>query len=161
MLRMKSTVCVEASASRVWDYLSAIENIDLWVPAIKQAWCETDQKRGIGTVRVCKLDKFDVREEFLEWDEGKGFKYVARGAPMIESASNRWSLEPEGDKTLITSFAEIVVRGGIFGRPLEPLIYLATRVGFPNALAPLKYYIETGRPFTGNAKDLPLAPAFC
>lgn len=161
MLVMKSAVCIEAPPRQVWDYLSAIESINLWVPAIKQAWCENGQKRGVGTVRVCKLEKFEVREEFLEWDEGKSFKYVARGAPMIESASNRWDLEPEGDKTMVTSRAEIIVKGGIFGGPLEPLIYLATRAGFPNALAPLKYYIETGKPFTGKAKDLPLAPAFC
>ncbi len=161
MLRMKNTVCIEASTDRVWGYLSAIENIDLWVPAIKQAWCENSRKRGVGTVRFCELEKFTVREEFLEWDEGKSFKYVASGAPMIESASNRWSLEPAGDKTMVTSCAEIIVKGGIFGRPLEPLIYLATRIGLPNALAPLKYHIETGRPFTGNARSLPLAPAFC
>lgn len=161
MLVLRSSVCVAAPVDRVWKYLAAIENINMWVPAIKQAWCETDRKQGVGVVRICKLDKFDVREEFLEWDEGKSFKYVAKGAPMIESASNRWTIEPIGNETLITSYSEIIVKGGIFGRLLEPLIYLATRVGFPNALAPLKYYIETGKPFAGKATDLPKAPAFC
>jgi len=62
---------------------------------------------------------------------------------------------------MVTSYAEIVVKGGLFGRLLEPLIFLATKFGFPNALAPLKYHVETGKAFEGNPKDLPLAPAFC
>ncbi len=161
MLRLQSTVCIDASPERVWKSLSAVKDVDLWVPAIKKAWCEAEQERGVGTVRVCNLDKFDVREEIVEWDEGKSFKYVATGAPMILSASNRWSLEMMKGKTLVTSYSEILVKGGIFGRLLEPVIYLATKFAFPNALAPLKYYVETGKPFVGNAKDLPLAPAFC
>ncbi len=161
MIKLKSSVCIDAPAERVWKYLSAVENIDLWVPAIKRAWCETSQNRGVGTLRVCQLEKFEVREKFLEWKEGKSFKYVATGAPMLKSASNRWSIEAAGAQTMVNSYSEIVVKGGIFGRLLEPLIYLATRYGFPNALAPLKFHVETGKPFTGNAKDLPLAPVFC
>jgi len=161
MLVLKSSICVEAPVNRVWKYLAAIEKIDLWVPAIKQAWCESDHTQGIGAVRICRLEKFEVREEFLEWDEGKSFKYVAKGAPMLHSASNHWTIEPFGDETLITSYSEIIVKGGIFGRLLEPLIYLVTRIGFPNALAPLKFLIETGKPFEGKATDLPKARSIC
>jgi len=161
MLVLESSVCIKACPERVWNYLSAVEKVNLWVPAIKSAYCEGDIERGVGTVRVCKLDKFSVRETFVEWDEAKSFKYEAVGAPLLKSASNRWSLEKVGDKTLVTSRSEIVVKGAIFGRLLEPLIFLATKFGFPNALAPLKYHVETGKPFQGNAKDLPLAPAFC
>jgi Polyketide cyclase / dehydrase and lipid transport len=161
LLVLKSTVCIEASPEQVWRYLSAVENVTLWVPAINKAWCETKTSRGIGTERVCELDKFSVREIFVEWEEGESFKYVATGAPMIKTASNRWSLEDIEGQTLVTSHAEIVVKGGVFGRLLEPLIFLATKLGLPNALAPLKYHVETGKPFEGNAKDLPLAPAFC
>jgi len=161
MLRLKSTVCIEAPIEKVWKYLSAVENVTLWVPAINKAWCETETNRGIGAERVCELDKFSVRETFVEWEEGESFKYVATGAPMIKSASNRWSLEAVDGQTLVTSYSEIVVKGGIFGRLLEPLIFLATKFGFPNALAPLKYHVETGKAFEGNPKDLPLAPIFC
>lgn len=161
MLILKSSVCVDASAQIVWEYLARVENVTHWVPAINKAWCEDNQTRGEGTVRHCQLEKFNVRETFVEWDEGKGFKYIATGAPMIKSASNRWNLEEVNGQTLVTSHAEIVVKGGAFGRLLEPMIFLATKYALPNALAPLKYYIETGKAFEGNAKDLPLAPAFC
>ncbi len=161
MLSLKSAVCIDAPADKVWKYLSAVQDIPLWVPAIKHASCEAGQSRGVGTVRLCKLEKFDVSEIFVEWEEGQSFKYVATGAPMIKSASNRWSLEAVGNQTLVTSYSEIVVKGGIFGRLLEPMIFLATKFGFPNALAPLKYHVETGKPFEGDPKSLPLAPAFC
>jgi hypothetical protein len=102
-----------------------------------------------------------VREEFLEWEEGTSFKYRGTGAPLMEWATNRWSLEPMGDKTLVTSEAELKVRGGIFGRLLEPVLYLAIRFGLPNSLAPLKYYVETGKPFWGDPRRLPVAQATC
>ncbi|MCR4265933.1 SRPBCC family protein [Nitratireductor sp. ZSWI3] len=161
MLRMRSSVCIEAPAVRVWQCLSAIENIDYWVPAINRAYCETDQKAGVGAVRICHLDKFDVREEFLEWEEGRSFKYRGVGAPMMAWATNRWRVEPVGDKTLVTSDVEMMVKGGVLGRLLEPIIYLALRLGLPNGLAPLKYYVETGEPFNGDPRRLPLADAIC
>ncbi len=161
MITLKSTVCIDAPVNKVWDYLSNIGDVILWVPAINKSYCENEFDYGHGAIRICELNKFNLRETFVEWDEGKGFKYVATGAPMLESASNRWSLEARGEQTLVTSYSEIVVKGGIWGRLLEPLIILATKLGLPNALAPLKYHVETGKPFVGNAKDLPLAPAFC
>lgn len=161
MLIVKSSVCVNAPTNKVWRYLSDVENINLWVTTIKTAYSPTDAKSGLGIERICKLDKFDVNEIFVEWNEGIGFKYIATGAPMIKSASNKWSIEAVGDETLITSYSEIIVKGGIFGRLLEPVIFLATRFAFPNALAPLKYLIENDRPFNGNARDLPKALAFC
>ncbi|MCF6343837.1 MAG: hypothetical protein L3J15_04055 [Devosiaceae bacterium] len=141
--------------------MSKIDNVDLWVPSIQQSYCEGNKTQGVDTIRICKLEKFDIREKFVEWEEGKSFKYVATGAPLIKSASNHWSIKPVGNETLIVSYSEIIMKGGIFGRLLEPLIFLATKVAFPNALAPLKYYIETGKPYAGNVKDLPKAIAFC
>lgn len=161
MLHMKTSVCIEAPAERVWHCLSKVESIDQWVPAILHAHCETDQKRGAGTVRICELDRFTMREEFLEWEEGRSFKYRGTGAPMMEWATNRWTVEPVGDRTLVTSEAEVVVKGGVFGRLLEPIFYLATRLGLPNSLAPLKYHVETGQPFTGNPRHLPVPDAVC
>lgn len=161
MLRLRNSVCIEASAECVWQYLSSVENIDHWVPAIRHAHCETDQRRGAGTVRICKLEKFDVREEFLEWEEGRSFKYRGTGALMMAWATNRWTVEPVGEKTLVTSEAEVVVKGGVFGRLLEPLVYVAVCLGLPNSLAPLKHYVETGEPFKGNPRQLPKANVVC
>lgn len=161
MLHLRNSVCIEAPADRVWRYLSKVESIDHWVPAIRHARCDTDQTRGVGTVRICELKKFHVREEFLEWEEGRSFKYRGTGAPMMAWATNRWTVEPMGEKTLVTSEAELVVKGGFFGRLLEPLVYVAVRLGLPNSLAPLKYYVETGEPFKGNPRHLPSADAVC
>jgi uncharacterized protein YndB with AHSA1/START domain len=83
MLHLKSSVCIEAPATRVWQCLSKVETIDQWVPAIRYAHCETGQTRGAGTVRNCELERFNVREEFLEWEEGRSFRYRGTGAPMI------------------------------------------------------------------------------
>ena len=161
MLRLKDSVCIDAPAALVWDRLSQIDTIDRWVPAIKTVRCATEVTRGRGAVRVCELQRFSVREEFIEWDEGRSFKYRGTGAPMMKWATNRWSLESYGAKTLVTSEVELVVKGGAVGRLLEPVMALAIRLGLPNSLAPLKFYLETGRPFEGKPGRLPRAPATC
>ncbi len=161
MIKIRNSVCIEAPAPRVWHYLSKIEAIEHWVPAIRRVHCETERMRGVGAVRICELEKFNVREEFLEWEEGRSFKYRGTGAPMMAWATNRWTIEPIGEKTLVVSESELVVKGGVLGRLLEPIVYLAVRLGLPNSLAPLKYYVETGRPYAGNPRRLPVPQSAC
>jgi len=80
---------------------------------------------------------------------------------MVQSATNRWSVEAHGDQTLVTSSAEVVLEGGVFGRLLEPLVRgLAGRLG-TQSLAGLKYLVEHGHPYPGKARDLGPAPALC
>lgn len=80
---------------------------------------------------------------------------------MMKSATNLWSVEPRGNLTLVTSSAEIVLKGGAFGVVLEPLVRaIAGRVG-NQSLASLKYFVEHGHPHSGTARDLLPAPAIC
>lgn len=65
---------------------------------------------------------------------------------MMKDTTNRWSIEPRGGQTLVTSTATVVIKGGIFGRALEPRIRsVATRAG-AQSLASLKYLVEHGEP---------------
>jgi carbon monoxide dehydrogenase subunit G len=160
MLRMTQTVCIDAPADAVWRRLSELESIRLWVPAIKHSHCP-GQSRGVGAVRVCELSQATIRETIVEWDEGRSFTYQGEGAPMMKSASNRWSVEARGGQTLVTTSAEVVIKGGAFGTLLQPLLKpVFTRLGL-RSLATLKYFVENGKPYAGNARDLPFAPAAC
>jgi hypothetical protein len=96
-----------------------------------------------------------------DWHEGRSFTYRGEGAPMMKSATNLWSVEARGDQTLVTSSAEVVLKGGILGRLLEPLVQgLAARLG-AQSMAALKYLVEHGHPYPGKARELGLAPALC
>ncbi len=74
---------------------------------------------------------------------------------------NRWSVIPDGDKSVLTSEAELKIKGGVLGRMLEPLISPLLRRMAPTALARFKYLVEHGYPFEGKPAELPRAPATC
>jgi hypothetical protein len=89
------------------------------------------------------------------------FTYEGQGLPLVASARNTWTVNPEGDRTLLTSEAEVVLKGGRAGRLLEPLLRLQfSRMG-PLTLAAFKYLVEQGEPPILEHAKLPRAPAAC
>lgn len=160
MIKISGSVCIDAPVEKVWAVLSELEAIPRWVPAIKHAHCPT-QRRGVGAARVCELKQATILETIIEWDEGRSFQYRGEGAPMMKSATNLWAVEAHGHaQTLVTSTAEAALKGGTFGRMLEPLAALMFKKLGAKSLASLKYLVEHGQPYTGLDK-LPLAPATC
>jgi carbon monoxide dehydrogenase subunit G len=160
MLKMTDSACIDAPAAAVWAVLSDLESIHVWVESIRHSHCPA-QRRGVGAMRVCELKQATIHETIVEWDEGRSFKYRGEGAPMMKSATNRWSVEARGDQTLVTSTAEVVFKGGFLGSLLEPLVRtLAGRLG-AQSLAALKYLVEHGHPYAGRARELGPAPALC
>ncbi|MEO8185684.1 MAG: SRPBCC family protein [Deltaproteobacteria bacterium] len=160
MLKMTDSACIAAPVEKVWMVLSDLEAIHLWVESIRHSHCPA-QRRGVGALRVCELKQATIYETIVEWDEGRSFKYRGDGAPMMKSATNRWRVEARGDQTLVTSTAEVVLKGGFLGALLEPIVRtLAARLG-AQSLAALKYLVEHGHPYPGKARQLGPAPALC
>jgi hypothetical protein len=79
----------------------------------------------------------------------------------MQRALNRWSVIPQGERALLTSEAEVTIKGGVFGRILEPIHGPLMRRMAPSALAGFKYLVEHGRPYVGKASELPRVPASC
>jgi hypothetical protein len=160
MLRLSSSVCVDAPVAKVWSALSDLGAIHLWVEPIRSSYCPA-QSRGVGARRICELKQATIEETIVAWDEGRSFTYEGIGAPMLKRARNTWSVEPKGNQTLVTSVAEAElvggIFGGVFGAVLRPLF---TRMG-ARSLASLKYFVERGHPYQGRARDLALGPASC
>jgi len=162
MIQLTNSACIDAPADVVWSALADLESVHLWVEPIKSAHCVGGKSSGVGTARVCELaGGISIRENWTAWDEGRSFEYDAIGMPLIERASNRWTLQPENGQTLLVSEAEITLKGGLFGRMLEPLMRPMMKAMGPRSLASLKYLIENGTPYQGKHKTLPLAPVSC
>lgn len=161
MVQLTRSVCIDAPAADVWAVLSKLEAIVQWVPSIQHAHCP-DQSRGVGALRVCELKQATIRETITQWEEGKSFTYQGEGAPLMKRATNRWSVEPHGTtRTLVTSTAEVELKGGVFGILLEPLVRaMAGRLG-AQSLASLKYLVEHKAPFPGRPSALAPAAAGC
>lgn len=161
MLVIKNSVCIESSSETVWAALADLEKVTVWVDPILDARC-LGTSSGVGAVRVCRLKgNVHIREQWVEWDEGKSFSYLADGVPLIKYAKNSWKVEDVNGMCLVTSCAEFMFKGGGFGLPLELLIgRLMKRMG-PRTLAGFKYWIENGQPYQGNIGELPIAPISC
>ncbi len=118
--------------------------------------------RGVGAERTCELaGNRIIREQWVAWDEGRSFTYEGFGIPLMKHARNRWSVIPHGNISLLTSEAELVIKGGFVGRILEPLLRPLMQRMAPNALAGFKYLVEQGHPYPGKAAELPRPAATC
>jgi hypothetical protein len=161
-IKLVASVCIEAPAEDVWARLARLEDIRLWSEAVLDARCEGALSQGVGAERTCDLrGSIAIHERWLAWDEGRSFTYEGVGIPLVSRARNEWTVQPEGDQTLLTSQAEVVLKGGPLGRLLEPIVaYQLNRIG-PRTLTAFKYLIEHGEPPRVKHAKLPRVATAC
>ena len=162
MIKLFASVCIEAPAETVWAQLAKLEDIQLWSEPVVRARCTGAVSQGVGAERICELvGNTTITERWVAWDAGRSFTYEGFGIPLMQRALNRWSVIPQGERALLTSEAEVTIKGGVFGRMLEPLLGPLMRRMAPSALAGFKYLVEHGHPYAGKASELPRVPATC
>jgi hypothetical protein len=165
MIRMLSTVCIEAPASRVWECLTLLEEIPRWSAPVLSATCPAGRSSGVGAARVCTLrGNLQIKELWTEWsNEQRYFKYEAEGIPLVKRATNRWSVKPHSPiQSLLVSEAEIELRGGVVVRLLlEPMMERRMNVMGRQSLTALKHLIETGCEYQGDFASLPMPKVAC
>ena len=111
-MKVSASVCINAPASKVWAILSELDSIHTWNESILRSYCETENNRGVDAVRVCELGgNVTVRETIIAWEEGQSFTYTGQGVPLVKRAVNTWSVLERGQQTLVTSSAEVEVKG--------------------------------------------------
>ena len=158
---LTATVCIEAPAATVWNYLVRIEDIPLWSRGIVSARSVTGRERGVGAERVCQLvGGITLTERWLAWNDGVSFTYEGHGLPGVRVARNTWTVEPHDTQTILRSEAHVQLRGGLLARLLDPIAKRQSRRMGRQALGAFKYLVETGRPPEDLSVRLP-APAAC
>jgi Polyketide cyclase / dehydrase and lipid transport len=162
LINVFGSVCIEAPAAQVWAALARLEDIELWSEAVLEARCDGPISRGPGAERTCELrGGITIKERWLEWNEGRSFTYEGLGIPLVARARNVWSVHTEGERTLLTSRAQLELKGGLLGRLLEPIVrYQINRIG-PRTLAAFKYVVEHGEPPPVKHASLPAIPVAC
>ncbi|MFN8172197.1 MAG: SRPBCC family protein [Candidatus Nanopelagicales bacterium] len=161
MIALEASVCIDAPAERVWRWLADLEAIPLWSAAVLTARCP-HERTGIGAERVCELRGGVVlRERWLQWDDGHSFTYEGLGIPLVRRATNRWTVTPSGDQTLLSSSAIVELKGGPVVRLLEPAFLRFARRTAAQSLGPLKFLIEHDRPFDRTRDMLGPLAAVC
>jgi len=162
MLKIVKIVCIDETTDKVWSVLTDIENISQWSEAVLSASISSDIKKGVGTERICHLkNNIAITERWVTWDEGKSFTYEGFGLPLVKSARNKWTVIAENGKSLLKTESEIVIKGGVFGKLLQPLMrIMVSRMG-SDALAAFKYLVENGHAFEGRHSKLPRVLPTC
>lgn len=161
-MKLVMSACIEAQKDQVWKILSDIENVHLWVEPIISTSCDGKVKYGVGATRTCNLKgNMVVKEKWIHWKEGKSFTYHAEEMSIIKSAKNKWTVKSVKGKTLVITESEVVLKGGIFGKFLEPLMYIMSKKMGAESLAALKYLVETGMPFEKKFSKLPQFSISC
>src|SRR5581483_499882 len=103
MIKLFASVCIEAPAEMVWARLAKLDDIQLWSEAVLHATCEAGKSRGVGAERTCQIvGNRTIQERWIAWDEGRSFQYEGFGIPLMKRTGNRWSVQPEGEKSLLT-----------------------------------------------------------
>lgn len=162
MIKLVTTICIDAPVASVWARLAKLEDIQLWSASVLRARCEGTLSHGVGAERTCDLaGNLTIRERWLAWEEGTSFQYEGYGLPWVKRATNRWSVQAVGKQTLLTSEATIEMKGGIWGRLLEPVMGLMARRMAPSEFAGFKYLVEHGQPYSGKYSELPRPAVAC
>jgi hypothetical protein len=116
MIKLVASACIETPAARVWDRLARLEDIQLWSDAVVHARCEGALARGVGAGRTYELvGNRTITERWVAWDAGRSFQYKGVVLPLDNRAVYRWSVLPRGERSLLTSEAEVEFKGGASG----------------------------------------------
>lgn len=162
VVTIQLTACVDAPAANVWACLARLESIEQWSEAVVRARCDGARTRGVGAERTCELrGRVTIRERWLAWDEGRSYTYEGSGIPLVAHARNTWTVAAVGDATLLTSRAEVLLRGGPLGRLLEPLIAAQSRRMGRRALAAIGYLASHGEAPAAPHRSLAALPSAC
>ncbi|ARN73835.1 SRPBCC family protein [Oceanicoccus sagamiensis] len=113
MLYLKASACIEAPVDQVWAVLADLERISEWSEAVVSASCPGPLSRGVAAERECVLSNdLCIKERIVAWEEGRYLRYEGFNIPLMARASNCWSVAGHGDKTLLTTESEMVLKGG-------------------------------------------------
>lgn len=162
MLKLCTSACIDSPVEKVWEQLARLEDIQLWSEPVLNAHCDGALSNGVGAERTCQIaGNRTIHEKWVEWEEGHAFKYEGYGIPMMKRATNHWSVQAVGEKTLLTSEAELEFKGGVFGLALERIMGPMMQRMAPDSLAGFKYLVEHGKPYEGKFSELPRVSAVC
>jgi len=62
---------------------------------------------------------------------------------------------------LLTTESEVLLKGGILGKLLEPVMLILSKKMGSDSLSAFKYLVEQGKPYDGKHSSLPRVTSFC
>ena len=136
---------INAPVAQVWAALSDIGSIYQWNPGVVASHTTTEQTEGVGACRHCDLGKAGYLDEsVVKWVENEALTMRINGTNMpFRSADIRFTLQPQGDQTVVTCSPIYTLKYGPIGKLLDAAMVRSTyQKGMQSLLAGLKQHVE-------------------
>lgn len=162
MMQLQKSIEIEAHRNRVWEQLSALDEISRWASAVGEAQYSSSVRQGVGAQRLSQMKGVGrLHENVVEWNNhDHHFAYTVAGIPLVAYMKNTWRVQPSGENSSTVSLqSEFRAGFGPLGRLLESrLLRGRVEAAMERLLAELKYYLEHGEAANAQQQDhLPLA----
>jgi uncharacterized protein YndB with AHSA1/START domain len=145
MSEFSTSIGINAPSDRVWAALADIGNIYLWNPGVRASHLTSDEKLGVDTSRFCDLGRGNYLDEMVvKWDAGKALTMRVTGTNLpFKAVDIRFTLEPNGDSTIVTVSPQYTLKFGLLGKIFDRVyVQRSYRNGMENLLAGLKEFVE-------------------
>ncbi len=145
MSKLTHQVTINAPVDKVWEVLADFGAIDKWAPPVSKSYSTTEANGGVGAGRHCDTSFGALKEQIVEWEEGRSFTIDGKTILPMKYARNGFSVSPAGDGTVATAWIDFQMKFGPVGALLDKLVLRRQfRKVLTQGLAGLKYHVETG-----------------
>jgi len=153
MFVVEKSVALDAPVGNVWELISKLDGVEIWLDDVIEAHYHTKNTSGVGAGRTCDIRGFGTLvETAVEWKENETFTLDIQGMPaVIGDAKGTWTLAASGDdRTNATMRMRIETRFWPIGAIMERVILRRKFMkNVEGATAAFKQYVET----TSTASD--------
>ncbi len=145
MKKAEAQIVIDAPVQQVWEVLADFGGIYRWAPLVTNSYSTSANNSGPEASRHRDMAGQGIDEYITEWNQGRDFTYFAAGVGLIIGPSTTWSVEPQGDKTLVHTELRYGLGLGPLGVLMNALIYRRKfEQALEKALAGLKHHVKTG-----------------
>ena len=145
MSKLTTQVKINAPMDKVWEVLADFGATDKWSPVISKSYSTTEANGGVGAGRHCQTSFGALKEQIVEWEEGRSFTIDGKTVLPMKYVRHRFSVSPAGDGTVVTGLLDFQMKFATVGALLDKLVLRREfRKALTQGLAGLKYHVETG-----------------
>lgn len=145
MGEFEEQIIISASTDKVWNVLADIRNIYLWNPGVVRSKLTTHGEVCVGACRHCNLGgKNYINEEVIEFEKPQRLTMRINETNLpFKEAEIRFTVELQGDKTLVRVSPKYQLKFGLLGGILDTIMVRSQyRKGMQELLCGLKNYVE-------------------
>lgn len=147
MSSFSTEVFIQAKPEEVWKVLSDIGEIHTWNPGVIDSHVTSEPDQGVGAARFCDLGGGNYLDEsVVVWDPKRALTMRITDTNLpFKSADIRFSLQEEGEGTVVEVSPLYELKYGVIGRAFDALYVKRTyEKGMQSLLQGLKENIEAG-----------------